>query len=343
MKKVLLPALLILGLLGSGFFVLKKFSGGPRNHPATDLQSWAGFKDTPLLNRIRPAPAEIVDYITKDNISNSWPDRPVSAPLSQDYKSDFIVAFRDLPEKLKTKLSEKVVGIFLVRGLGGSAYTEAVWDRSARVPVAGFIVLDVSAMDRTANEWATWKENSPFRSDPHHSVVAEIEKAENNNRKNALQYILLHEFGHVLSIGLGQVAPFGIPVEKLGGIQQFGFSSLSWKIRENHFESIFDENFAQRGWVKYYSFQKSYLSPRAAPDLYKRLAETNFPTLYAATNPFDDFAESFATYVHSVVLKKPWTIQIQTDGETVETFNLCWNTTRCEAKQKMLEDLLSRE
>ena len=68
--------------------------------------------------------------------------------------------------------------------------------------------------------------------------------------------------------------------------------------------------------------------------------ETNFPTLYAATNPSDDFAESFVSYVHTVLMKRPWEIAIRHDGKVVKTYRTCWEETRCAAKRRILEDLL---
>ena len=67
---------------------------------------------------------------------------------------------------------------------------------------------------------------------------------------------------------------------------------------------------------------------------------TSFPTLYAATNPWDDFAESFANYVHVVLLRKPWRVQVRGVGDDTETFDACWGLPRCEAKERMLRALL---
>ena len=74
--------------------------------------------------------------------------------------------------------------------------------------------------------------------------------------------------------------------------------------------------------------------------VYERLARTNFPTLYAATSPGDDFAESFVSYVHTVLMKRPREITIRHDGKVAKTYRTCWEEARCAAKCKILEDLL---
>ena len=73
---------------------------------------------------------------------------------------------------------------------------------------------------------------------------------------------------------------------------------------------------------------------------YGSLEKTNFPTLYAATTPGDDFAESFVSYVHTALMKRPWEITIRKDGEVVKSYRTCWEEPRCAAKRRILEDLL---
>jgi hypothetical protein len=74
--------------------------------------------------------------------------------------------------------------------------------------------------------------------------------------------------------------------------------------------------------------------------VYGELAKTNFPSLYAATRPGDDFAESFASYVHTVVLKRPWDITIAHDGEVVTHVGACWDEPRCADKRRTMEAIL---
>jgi hypothetical protein len=74
---------------------------------------------------------------------------------------------------------------------------------------------------------------------------------------------------------------------------------------------------------------------------YQNLAKTNFPTLYAATHPGDDFAESFVSYVHTARMGKPWYIIIQDGGKTVQRLDSCWTEKRCAQKRKALEAILA--
>ena len=77
---------------------------------------------------------------------------------------------------------------------------------------------------------------------------------------------------------------------------------------------------------------------------YINLEKTNFPTLYAATHPADDWAESFASYVHSVLMKKPFNIKIKDtkNPEIYINFKLCWGKPRCANKEVFLAWMLGQ-
>lgn len=83
----------------------------------------------------------------------------------------------------------------------------------------------------------------------------------------------------------------------------------------------------------------------AAADMaatYANLEKTNFPSLYAATQPGDDFAEAFASYVHVVLQRRLWQITISRDGEVLKRFDACWDEPRCTAKRRVLEQMIGR-
>jgi hypothetical protein len=73
---------------------------------------------------------------------------------------------------------------------------------------------------------------------------------------------------------------------------------------------------------------------------YRNLARTNFPTMYAATNPGDDFAESFANYVHTRLLGRPFEVSVLEDGRERFRYSACWEEPRCARKRAMIEWLL---
>src|SRR5262249_33377682 len=156
-------------------------------------------------------------------------------------------------------------------------------------PVAGFIVLDISVLARTANAWVTWKENTPFKPQPGYRLTAVIEPKSGDTRKNAIQYILLHELGHIASIGEKIHPSWNVEPKDVPSPADYPYFALSWRVAaaDNRYVTKFDDDFPQRREVVYYVGAK--LAAGQMVDIYDRLALTNFATLYSVTGPGDDF------------------------------------------------------
>jgi len=86
-----------------------------------------------------------------------------------------------------------------MRGLGSLGITNITAYKNGDL-IGAVVAIDVDIfLYRTANEWSTWKENIPFRPVQDIRLELLIAQQAENNRKSALQYMLLHEFGHILT------------------------------------------------------------------------------------------------------------------------------------------------
>ena len=311
-------------------------------HPVRHVNFWKADRARPVADRIAPAPPQLVEFITLGNVKHGFAERPRPAVMDAGFTKDLRDSFAELPSGVRRLFDERLVGIYLVDNLGGSGYTDAVLDAQGK-EVAGMIVLDASLLKHhTANGWATWKEGTPFKRDARFKLDARIADDANNNRKNAIQYILLHELGHVLSIGGDVHPPWNGDPKGVGPIARYGYFNLSWKIdaQANKYVTLFDGEFSQRRNVAYYLGAK--LGAEDMVPTYAGLVKTNFPSLYAATHPADDFAEAFASYVHVVLMRRPWQVTISRDGEVLSVVNSCWDEPRCAGKRRLMEGMLSR-
>jgi hypothetical protein len=310
-------------------------------HAITRLAYWETALARPLEERIGIAPPELVEYLNYDNIANELPERPRAAALTADFLRDVRRAFAEIPPEVRHLLAPKLAGIYFVENLGGTGYTDQIVD-AADKGVAGYIVLDASALKkRSANAWATWKENTPFAARRGFTLAAEIETPRRNDRKNAIQYILLHELGHVLAINENFHPFWGIEPKDVASTANYPFFLLSWAVDRagNQFVTLFDASFPQRKDVVYYFGAKLTADQMVAA--YDNLERTNFATLYSVTRPGDDFAEAFASYVHTVRMKKPFAIRIYSGDKLVKFYGPCWSEPRCADKRKLIEGFLS--
>ena len=305
--------------------------------PVRTKSFWRPFFDRPLEQRVAAAPVELLQFLTLQNILEGFPNRPQTAAMPPDFMQDVEQALAEIPAVIRQRLVSRLAGIFFVKNLGGTGFTDYARGRWFESDAA-YIVLDMDVLTPlTANGWATWKENTPFRLDPKFRLEARIASDGQNNRKNAIQYILLHEIAHVLSIGEKFHPPWDTKPQSLTA---YDFARLSWDIKfpEQSYVSHFDARFTLRKQVVYYLGAK--LSASQMGTVYDQLKGTNFATLYAATNPGDDFAESFVSYVNAVLLERPNEINIYEEGRLIKTYPSCWQHARCASKRSVLELLL---
>lgn len=308
--------------------------------PVRKISYWESAFARPVEQRLGMATKELVIYLNLDNIQNGYPDRPSAVTIPQDFLKDLGDAFAEMPPQVKLLVARKLAGIYLVKDLGGTGFTEYIFDDAAS-PVAGFVVLDMDVLAKySANAWATWKENTPFKPDAHFKLEAEIEAQGQDNRKNAIQYILLHELGHIVSINETIHPRWDRAPRETPSLDGYRFARLSWEVprRENRYASLFERSFQKRKDVVYYFGAK--LAGDQVVKVYDQLEATNYPTLYAATKPADDFAESFVSYVHTVLLERPLQIRLYRDGRIAKTYSSCWEEKRCAEKRRLLEEFL---
>lgn len=306
--------------------------------PVRKSEFWQSVLQRPLDQRIGAAPPELIRYLAIGNALHGFPTEPRAPVVSADFLHDLRRALAQLPPAVLRLLEPKLAGIYLVEGLGSTGFTSTIFDSRER-PVQGFIVLDSGILGgRVANQWASWKENTPFRSDDGTTLTVQIEHPASNGRVGAIQYILLHEIGHVVSIGTSVHPNWDAPAAGIANPSAFPFLALSWRAEGDHFAPLPDDRFVLRKRIVYYL--GAQLASSEMIEAYRELEATHFATLYAATNPYDDFAESFANYVHVVLQNKPFLITIMNRTQQLE-YRACWQVERCAAKRAMLDALFA--
>ena len=339
MKKILLCLLSILLIIPSCADKKARLLKQLNENPVAKIQYWGyNWQSLPLPQRISPAPPELIEYTRIENELIGFTEKPVTAIPPPAYLEALKSIESRLPEPLRKLAAERIIGIFAVDDLGTSGLIEAVKDEMGNEKYA-IIVLDKKVLlARKANEWATWKENSAFKPIPgdNNRMQAIIEMDQTDTVVNAIRYVLLHEIGHALGLAsyvhpswrIGKPAPVQLP-----------FPMFSWAMNDKgRIVSLFEKQFPERTSIRYYSFEKARLTGDQILPVYQKLRDhTNFPTLYAATNQWDDFAESFVTYFHVILENRPWQIIVKNQGKPDTIFKTCWGETRCAAKQAFME------
>jgi hypothetical protein len=305
-----------------------------------DPSGWERLLSIPVEQRLAPAPPVLVDFVAQCNAADGTGCVPVSCDAPPDFVLDLGQAIRDLPETVSEKLAPCLLGVFFMRGIGASAVTDVV-ARADGGQIGSFIAIDLDVLEsRRANDWASWKENTPFLPHPDVSLDIRIAEPAEDTRKTALQYLLLHEFGHVLTAVGGFLPEWWLDAKGIAASEKRQFLDLSWQVDGNgKILPAPHEDFPLRDQVVYYSRPK--LPASDIPVLYTALEKTSFVTLYAATNAYDDFAECFASYVHQILLGRCHVQSVCKNGESILQTGDFWNSPRSRRKAEFLAALLA--
>lgn len=299
---------------------------------ATDPNLWMQMLDRPVEQRLAPAPEALLDFLAEYEAADGTACRPRPASLPAGFVADVSAALAGLPAAVKHKLEPCLLGVYFVAGLGSSAVSDVVAFGDGSL-IGSFVALDVEAMaGRTANQWATWNQNSPFLAAPGLQLSAVIAEAADDDRKAALQFVLLHEFGHVLTAGRDLMPDWWQEAAQFKSPEAYSFLPLSWDIgADGKIVPQAGQDFPLRARVGFYG--KRTLPGEHIPEIYRDLEKTQFPSLYGSLSVYEDFAECFATYVHTVLMGRPNTVQIARDGQAPLQFGDFWATPRSERKR----------
>lgn len=304
-------------------------------HKVRTIQYWGdAWQQKPLSERLAKAPDDLIEKLILDNQLDGFKEIPVPALPPREYFSAIKQIESLLPKAVGRLAQNRIIGVFAVTNLGGSGYVESVLDEKGSEKYA-FIVLDQDVLlKRKANDWATWKERSIFKSDAGKPVDLEvtIESGENNNTQNAIVYILLHEIGHALGMVSCAHSSWTKKEVVIGP-----FSKFSWRHGPHEIEGLFDGVFPERKSIRPYAFDHSKLTKNQITKIYEMLnTKTNYPTIHAGADLWEDFAESFVSYLHVVREDKPYAIRISRTGMPDIVYGSCWKSSRCEDKRAFM-------
>jgi hypothetical protein len=304
---------------------------------APDPQSWKARQRLPIHERILALPPEVCDLVHKVNLASSLDAVPVPVAPTPRLRQELGEAIAGMPAAVRELIDPLLLGVCLGHGLGSSGITDIVADLEGRI-LGCVVLLDIGMLaDHGANSWASWKENLPFLPDGDYTLSATIAAPARDTRAGAMQYLLLHEFGHVLTAGYSFLPAWWAPVPE----QAFAWLGLSWTVADGRFLPYAASDFALRGVVDFYGKHK--LGSDALVTACAGLERSDFASLYGATNPYDDFAECFASYVHREMLGQPLALDVLAGGQAVARLESFWDSPRSLPKRRFMDCLLGAD
>ncbi|NML44073.1 hypothetical protein HHL11_09960 [Ramlibacter sp. G-1-2-2] len=288
---------------------------------------------------VEACPEELVQHIRLCNQATGQKAAPRAASASAEFLRDLQAAFETLPAAVQRLVPADFFGVYLARGLGCSAVVDVVRYQGRTLGSALVIDVDALAM-RDANAWASWKESEPFTDDGTLEIRLTIAHAGEDDRRTALQFILLHEIGHLAVCGRRFLPEWWMAPANLGTSQDYAFLDFSWEVDAGKSIAPRSTSVAEmRRTVSFYC--DAGLSAETAVGLYGGLLDSDFPTLYAIANAYEDFSECLALYVHTRLLRRPYRLELQLGDETYLVDDPDSVAARCMAKFSFVESLLA--
>jgi len=288
-----------------------KYSSLFKTHPAGEVTQYSlsgSWED-----RVYQLDEVHKDFAHRMNLLDDFTQVPKPYPDMERIKS-LVREIASLESQDMKKLKTKYIyGIYICQNLGGTGISGFVYDRDT-IP-GGFILIDGDMISRNANDWISLKESSVFQTQDSSKIRVLLTEEKDSKISGALDYILLHELGHIIS----QTEKF-LPDQRdeYRDFTKFSFSSKDWINEET---SMYDDTiFPERNTIVFYSHTSKLTIPEDAEKIYLNLEKTPFPTLYASQNPDDHFADSFVSFITTIQHKKNHIIKITYPDGTHKIF-----------------------
>lgn len=326
----------LLGVLGfAGLFVAYSTVGEYRR-----ASLWGDdWRDKPLTERARILPADIAKSL-RGGAFGSGVAGNIASPENAEYMlEDLRAAIDGIPEPVKRLVERRLIGVYLVQGMqlknGLHAAGLAIETINFFRQYSGTVILiDSESTDSNPNRALAGLSFVPLDRYGYFSMDPQLADSGSNDRVTTLRTVLLHELGHVIDMDrdiIPENFTYG-PVAAPG----CGFACLSWerRWRQRNGEQL-RKAFAD---LEHNNIQQYVLD---LPKTLDALKQSNFPSLYGAMQPKEDFADSFAMYVHTVMLGLPWEITFRIDGEIKAEIGSCFTDGRCPRKREYFDNLLA--
>ncbi|TGK84446.1 hypothetical protein EHQ31_00670 [Leptospira montravelensis] len=268
-------------------------------------------KNLPALDgnwntRVYPLDSNRLDTLIAINAIDEITDVPKPTKDLSPWEKELNQIFQLMPKELNALTNSLVYGIYFVTDLGSTGLTGIVRNKEGK-PIGGIIFLDSNLLMDGSNDWATKKEATAFLPSKDHSIRVHLD--DTNSKQITLRFIILHELGHIVSIVQGQAPDFS---ETQRDFRKFPlYDGIWWSETYSPYEATF---FPERYKIKFYQSAPTLSLFPEGKLIYKKLTNTGFVSLYAATNADDTYAEAFAQYAHVYLYKNEYKVILTSNG-----------------------------
>jgi hypothetical protein len=242
----------------------------------------------------------------------------LTRPAPAEFASELEEVIDGLPRPFARLFERRVCAVVLTHGAPMSGTLSALAADHSRA----LILLDVDALNRTANAWMEFKESTPFLLGEQRKIRGKLAEPADDSRRVLLEFVLVHELAHV--------ADHTIPNDPA----ILNFQGQSWPRQDALAHTPF-AHYPER-------YGRAPLPDSLVEPYFELIATAAFASPATVANAGEDFADSVATYMHTVMRGRPWQLSLYDAGQLVMQLNTCWEEPRCREKRALIEELLER-
>ncbi len=236
--------------------------------------------------------------------------------------------------------------IWIENTLASTAYASPIYNKEEKL-VAVAMGINRKFLDSNIDmdTWLSWKEETSFggqtdmmQAQTRMNLIT-YKSNKKDNKKFVISDTIIHEFGHMFDYAnnLNRYADecsYLEPEKCIPGPGSWGENS--WK---NINEPIAQDDFLLRSKLCFYRCKGSYIEKDQADDLFESLFATKFHSIYAATNPYDDFAEFFSYHFSINKDIEPFDLHVEVLGKSYDISKF-YKSQAMEGKRQFLNNFI---
>lgn len=266
-------------------------------------------------------------------------------PGGEQYAHFFETIYDQYPPALQKVFCSLDI-IYIEKNFFGTAYAGSSLEDGTTIMGIRQSVLDENL---NLNTWASWKDQLSFGGKvgsyeitPGLPIVSTSSSGISND---FLYFVVAHEFGHILDFA-NKVNDFkeSCPEETEENlypeceVKENSWSAISW-ITDR--QPKMQNDFPNRTKLCFYMCESGIIPSHDIPQVYQSLYDqTDFISLYSATNPWDDFADSLAYFLMDKYLRTTYSADTK-QGASYDVVNKL-HSPLFQSKYKYLEDFINR-
>ena len=278
--------------------------------PAKKFENYSFDPNSSIVSRISETPDFILNYL----MSMDHTDNYTAYSVSDEERNLFLEYYNLLPPLNKKIMDEKLIGIYFVNNLYGSALADYVI--SDTLELYNILMINPESLKSNMTEWMSYRENSCFTNSNNQIVV------DCGDLYSGLLYVLLHESTHLVDYHL-HITPY---------TEYSSYKALNADFNE---ENIFykkywkNYNTPKNKYKKVFMDEITFFNLNNGPKIdfsdtetiYDELLTTPFVSIYSCMSWAEDLAELATWYHYTEILNQTYSIKIFENNEIVRQIN----------------------